>query len=134
GLRQYLAGNDAAAAESFGEYLASHAAGQDAMNRALAHTVLGFAAFSRHQPGGGDGQGALAAEHLRKAATLLPNSAAANAWAVSFFARAPGAGADEARGLEKALVDAVRVENDPEAVANLERLYRLPNAGDFFGG
>ena len=134
GLLQHFAANHAAAATSFNEYLTQYAGRQDPMNRALAHLMLGYSYYLNRATNAA-AQTLLAMEQFRKAAELLPNAAApANCLALTAFARsAQGlATVEEMRQLERSLVHVIQTENDVDAVRNLQALYQLPNAAQYF--
>jgi hypothetical protein len=134
GLMQYFAGNFAAAAETFQNYLDVAAAGQDPMNQAMAHVLLGYAIFM--DGAGRTPQGvASVRQHFEAAAKLLPDSASpVNCVAVALFKQAPEAPPDRQHvtAIEKQLVHVIQTENDVDAVRNLRALYQLPRAAEYF--
>jgi tetratricopeptide (TPR) repeat protein len=134
GILQLLAGNYQAAAASFDEYLEKFAARQDAMNQALAHTLLGYSHCLDRSSEASDRHN-LATRQFQAAADLLPDAASpVNCLAVTLFDKAAAGSVNpaEVRQLEKQLVHVIQTENDVEAVRNLQALYQLPNASEYF--
>jgi hypothetical protein len=136
GMLQLLIGNHEAARATFTEYLETYATHQDVMNRALAHTLLGYAHHLNRSLDPRERYDR-SARQFQAAAELLPDAASpVNGLAVALFDKAAATSVDPAgvRQLEQQLVHVIRTENDVEAVRNLQALYQLPQASAYFSG
>ena len=134
GLLQYLAGSHPTAIASFTGYLGNYAARQDPMNEALARILLGY---SYHLDLSTDPlkRMALSMQEFERAAKLLPHSASPiNCQALALFNKAVRSkvSAQEMKQLEKRLIRVIQMENDVQAVRNLQVLYHLPGARESF--
>jgi hypothetical protein len=134
GVLQYISGNPGAAARSMETYLDQYGAGQDPMNQAMAHILLGTA---RWRAGTGSMGIQEAIAEYQKAVDLLPNSSSpatylsiAQALSVKDATReAPPARRQEARALmsiaERRLIHVIQTENDIQSVRNLWAFYQM---------
>jgi hypothetical protein len=104
------------------------------MNRGLAQVFIGYASYlDRSLPPAE--QTRLALAHFQQAENLLPNSASpVNCRALALFKKAGTlyVTPEEVQHLETSLIRAIQVENDNDAVRNLQILYHLPKAQDYF--
>ena len=130
GLMQFSTKNYAAAVETFQQYLQKYGSRQDPANQAIAHLLIGYCIMKR------SGDLGAALNEFQMAKRLLPNSSSpANCMALALFEKASRSAAtgEEMQQLEADLVRVIRIDSDPDAIRNLETLYQLPHAQQYFG-
>jgi len=130
GLMQFYTQNYVAAAETFKQYLQNYASSQDSANQAIAHLIIGYCMMKR------PGDLGAALNEFEMAKRLLPNSSSpVNCMALALFEKVSRSAAtgEEMQQLETELVRVIRIDSDLDAIRNLETLYQLPNAEQYFG-
>jgi hypothetical protein len=129
GLMQFSTKNYRAAAKTFTEYLEKYGSQQDPANQALARILIGYSIMKYSTDLG------LPLKQFDIAKTLLPNSSSpVNCIALDLFVKASRSGAtkEEIRQLEKDLIRVIQIDSNVEAIRNLETLYQLPHAAEYF--
>jgi hypothetical protein len=129
GLVQFSTNNYGAAAETFKKYLEKFGSRQDSPNQAVARTLIGYSIMKR------SGDLGLSLKEFEAAKGLLPNSSSpVNCMVLALFEKALRSAAtkEEMRQLEKDLIRVIQLDSDINAIRNLESLYRLPDAQEYF--
>jgi tetratricopeptide (TPR) repeat protein len=129
GLMQFSTKNYRAAAKTFTEYLEKYGSRQDSANQAVAHILIGYSILK------GSGDRGLSLKEFETAKRLLPNSSSpVNCIALALFEKASRSAAseEEMRQLENDLIRVIQIDNDVDAIRNLESLYQVPQAAKYF--
>jgi hypothetical protein len=129
GLMQFSTKNYRAAAKTFTEYLEKYGSRQDPANQAVARILIGYSIMKYSTDLG------LPLKQFDIAKTLLPNSSSpVNCIALDLFVKASRSGAtkEEIRQLEKDLIRVIQIDNNVDAIRNLDTLYQLPHAAEYF--
>ncbi len=128
GALQFLGGAYRVAQKSFEEYFSRYGVGQEPMNLAFAHVLLGTTALRLGAAVGTVSPYEVAAKEYARAAELVPSSSApVNYLALARLEHSTAATGPQAdlQDLERRLIRAVQTTSDRDTARNLAALYHL---------